>query len=209
MTMRLKLRKAHRISAFVILTFAVLHILNHLISLYSIDAHINFMAIARKLYRNIFFESVLIGLIGFQIISGIYFFVAGIKERKSFIENLQAFSGLYLSFFLGIHVSAVLIGRMVLKLDTNFYFAAAGFFNTSTVYFFAPYYFLAVFAIFCHIGCAFYWLLIEKGQDEAIKMVYFFAAIGFIISAAITLSLAGKIHDFQIPLKYLKTYEKF
>ncbi len=46
-----------------------------------------------------------------------------------------------------VHVGAVLFGRAVRHLDTNFCFAAAGFFLPQNQHFFGPNHFLAVLAL--------------------------------------------------------------
>ena len=54
-------------------------------------------------------------------------------------------------FFLN-HLSAVFVGRVFLKLDTNFYFGVAGLNSFPTNLFFIPYYALAIISFFGHIA---------------------------------------------------------
>jgi hypothetical protein len=54
-------------------------------------------------------------------------------------------------FFL-IHLSAVLGGRFILKLDTNFYFGVAGLNTFPFNLFFVPYYGLAIVSFFGHLA---------------------------------------------------------
>jgi hypothetical protein len=55
-------------------------------------------------------------------------------------------------FFLLVHVSAVLWGRLVLQVDTDMHFAAAGLRAWPAIAFFVPYYFLSVVAVCLHAG---------------------------------------------------------
>ena len=151
------LRRLHALSAVLIVAFVCLHIANHLAGLAGAAAHIAFMEAARSVYRFRVVELTLLGCVAFQVVSGFTLVVRGWKQRHGFIPWLQAISGAYLSFFLVIHVGAVLFGRGMLNLDTNFYFAAAGFHVAPFQFFFAPYYFLGVVALFTHLGCAAYW----------------------------------------------------
>jgi succinate dehydrogenase/fumarate reductase cytochrome b subunit len=153
----MNLRAFHRAAAAGVLLFAATHIANHLASLSSIATHIAFMDAARSVYRRPVIEVVLLCWVAFQIASGLWLFFRGWPQRTGRIPWLQALSGAYLAFFLLVHVGAVLLGRLVLRLDTNFYFAAAGLNITPYQFFFAPYYFLAVLALFTHLGCAAYW----------------------------------------------------
>lgn len=149
------LRTLHGFSALLLVAYAAVHIANHLVGLAGIEAHIAFMRDFRSVYRIPVVEAMLLAAVAFQVYSGLTFVVRGWKQRQGLVPWLQAGSGAYLAFFFLNHVGAVLFGRTVLDLDTNFYFAAAGFHVPPFQYFFAPYYFLAVLALFTHlVQCA-------------------------------------------------------
>jgi succinate dehydrogenase/fumarate reductase cytochrome b subunit len=202
------LRDFHRASAIVIATYALTHIANHLLSLQSVAAHIAFMEAARSLYRYWIVEFVLLFCVAFQIGSGLWFIARGWKERRGLLPWLQAGSGAYLAFFLLIHVSAVLVGRSILQLDTNFYFAAAGFHVPPYQFFFAPYYFLAVLALFTHLGCAAYWQLAAASRSARVIAVALPMLVGSVIALLIVLSLAGMIQPVDVPAQYKATYAR-
>ena len=121
------LRTLHRSSAILIALFAFVHIANHLAGMAGVATHIAFMDAARLVYRNLVVEIVLLMCVAFQVGSGLTLALRGWRLRRGFVPWLQALSGAYLSFFLLVHVGAILSGRVLLNLDTNFYFAAAGF----------------------------------------------------------------------------------
>lgn len=158
------------------------------------------MESARKVYRFIAVETLLLVCVTFQMASGLWLVFRGWKQRQGRVAWVQAISGAYLALFIIIHVGAVLFGRSVLHLDTNFYYAAAGMHVHPYEYFFAPYYFLAVLAFFTHTGCALYWRFGSKRVVAACAMA------GAIVSLLIVLSLAGLIRPFQIPGEYKATY---
>ena len=83
-------------------------------------------------------------------------------ERLGTVERIQVLSGLVLGSFLSIHVSAVLAGRWLQGLDTNFHFAAAGLHIAPFGWFFAPYYFVGVSALGIHLACALWWRLAHR-----------------------------------------------
>jgi succinate dehydrogenase/fumarate reductase cytochrome b subunit len=202
----MKLRTLHRASAILVAAFAVLHLANHLVSLSGIPSHIAFMEIARKLYRHPVVEFPLLFCVAFQVASGLWFIIRGWKQRQGGVAWLQAVSGAILAFFLLVHVGAVLYGRIVLNLDTNFYFAAAGFYVPPNQFFFGPYYFLAVLALFTHLGCAAYWHLQNSSPKTRGFAIALPMLIGGAISLLIVLSLAGRLQPFEVPAKYKSTY---
>lgn len=202
------IRALHRTSAIVLVAFACIHIANHLSSLWGVPSHIAFMEAARHVYRQFAVETVLLLCVAFQVGSGLWFVIRGWKQRHGALPWLQAASGAYLALFFLIHVGAVLYGRSMLHLDTNFYFAAAGFHVPPNQYFFAPYYFLAVFALFTHLACAAYWQLSAASPRTRTIAVAAGMTTGSVVSLLIVLSLAGVLHPVEIPAKYKATYSR-
>jgi len=200
------LRKLHALSALLIVAFVCVHIANHLVGLNGVESHIAFMKAARSVYRLPVVEALLLAAVAFQIYSGVTFVVRGWKERHGFIPWLQAGSGAYLAFFFLNHVGAVLVGRNVMNLDTNFYFAAAGFHVPPFQFFFAPYYFLGVLVLFTHLGCALYWQLQGQTRTTRLLAVALPSTVGLALSLLIVLSLAGVIYPVEIPPEYKATY---
>lgn len=200
------LRRLHALSAVLIAAFACLHITNHLVGLSGAARHIAFMEVARLVYRFPVVEFALLSCVAFQIASGLTFVVRGWKQRHGIVPWLQAISGAYLSFFLVVHVGAILLGRTALNLDTNFYFAAAGFHVTPFQFFFAPYYFLAVVALFTHLGCAAYWHSQDGPRLAKVLVVAVPSVVGAVASLLIVLSLAGALFPLEVPAEYKATY---
>ncbi len=201
-----RLRRLHRLSASVLIVFALAHLSNHLDSMAGIGAHIAFMDAARSVYRQPLVEIVLLACVAFQVGTGLWLLVSGWRRRRGGIAWLQAASGALLAFFLLAHVGAVLAGRAIFQLDTNFYFAAAGFHVPPFAWFFAPYYFLAVVALFTHLGCAAYWYLAGTDARKAKRALHAMIGIGVVVSLLIVLSLAGLLHGFVLPSEYRVPY---
>ena len=202
----MSIRRFHRLSACVLAAFILLHLGNHLAALAGAHAHIAFMQAIRPLYRHAVVEPVLLACVLFQCGSGIWMVLRGWKKRSGFVAWLQASSGIYLTLFLLFHVAAVLFGRAVLKLDTNFYYAAAGFVRMPYELFFAPYYFLAVFALFAHLGCAAYWQVRTRSPLLRRLAMGVPAGVGLVLALLINLALAGMLGSLDIPAKYLTIY---
>ena len=200
------LRMLHRISALAIVAFASVHISNHLSGVAGVASHIAFMDAARSIYRHVLVESLLLGCVAFQAGSGLWLVVRGWSQRRGLVPWLQAGSGAYLACFLMVHVGAVLFGRAVLHLDTNFYFAAAGFHVPPYQLFFGPYYFTAVVALFTHLACAAYWQFPAASGRSRKLLIALPMLAGATVAVLIILSLAGMLQPVDIPDKYTATY---
>ncbi|MCS0615219.1 hypothetical protein NX783_20965 [Massilia kyonggiensis] len=194
-------RRLHRAAGAVLAVFLVMHVANHLAALAGVESHIRFMDAARRVYRQPVVEAVLLLCVVLQAASGLRMLWAGRQRRRGVLPWLQAGSGAYVALFLAIHVVAVLAGRAG-GLDTNFYFAAAGLHVWPFVLFFAPYYFLAVAALFVHIGCA----LARRVGGRADVIVTLSTGIGIIAAVLIVTVLAGGVYRVAIPQEYLKTF---
>lgn len=146
------LRKVHFVSGLVITIFVGLHLTNHVSAIWGADKHIEVMNVLRHVYRNIFAETILLLAVLVQVISGLKLFKLNRKTAFTKFDKLHIWSGLYLAIFFIIHLSAVLGGRLLLHLDTNFYFGVAGLNTFPFNLFFIPYYGLAILSFFGHIA---------------------------------------------------------
>lgn len=201
------LHTLHRTAACVIGVYVAIHIFNHLLAIQSVEAHIDFMDAFRTIYRVPIVEGVLLACAAFQIGSGLYFIKSRWGQRRGVFERVQAVSGGYLAFFLLVHVGAVLFGRAALNLDTNFYYAAAGMHLPLFQWYFLPYYFLAVLAIFGHVACAVHWLTRNRfSMATRNNFGVTVLVVGIAIGALIVAAFAGGFHPVPIPDAYKATY---
>lgn len=209
----MNLRMVHRASALVLIIYATLHIANHLIGMAGVEAHRAALESLRILYRAPPIETLLLASVVLQIVTGVWSFVAGARTRRGSIAWLQASSGLLLGCYLAVHVTAVLVGRHQLQLDTDLYYAAAGVQVPQTQGFFAPYYFVGVFSLFIHLGCALHRLRQRhRGaarSPSALKTIGGCSVVGATIALLLVLLLAGKITPIDVPENYLATFDQF
>lgn len=161
------------------------------------------MNLLRHFYRNIFVETILVIAVLVQIISGLYLFKKNRKIAVTSFEKLHIWTGLYLAIFLVIHLGAVLGARLILQLDTNFYFGVAGLNSFPFNLFFIPYYGLAIFSFFGHIASIHYKKmkstflnLTPKHQAKAILV------FGFILTLIIFYGLTNRFQGVHIPKEY-------
>ena len=197
------MKRIHYISGITITIFVVMHLFNHLYSLFGIKAHINLMNDYRVIYRNIIAETLLFFAVGIQIISGIKLFLKKRKTVSDFFDKLQIWTGLYLGFFLLIHLSAVLSGRLILNLDTNFFFGAAGLNTFPLNLFFLPYYGLAIISFFGHISAIHSKKMKSKILGiEPNNQSYSILIIGILLTLVILYGLTNGFNGIEIPKEY-------
>lgn len=146
------MKNLHYVTGLILAVFISFHLLNHLSSLNGPQQHIATMHTLRSVYRHPMAETLLGGAVLVQIVSGLRLFRATRHTAVGFFSKLHRWSGLYLAVFFLMHLSAVLGGRLVLHLDTNFYFGAAGLNTFPFNLFFVPYYGLAILSFFGHVA---------------------------------------------------------
>jgi len=161
------------------------------------------METLRGFYRNIVAESILLGAVLLQIISGLKLFLKKRKRTTTAFEKLQIWSGFYLALFFIIHVGAVLGGRYFLNLDTNFYFGVAGLNTFPFSLFFIPYYGLAILAFFGHIAAIHQQKMKSNifGLNPS-RQAKTILAIGLLITIAIFYGLTNHFNGVDIPEAY-------
>ena len=199
----MKLKGIHYLSGLIISLFVCLHLFNHLISVEGAQKHIEVMQTLRGLYRNLFAETLLLMAVGTQIFTGISLFRQNRKTATSFFERVQLWSGLYLAIFFSIHLSAVFMGRLVLHLDTNFYFGVAGLNTFPINLFFIPYYSLAVLSFFGHIAA----IHNKKMRASVLGMPpqlqsALILLIGVLVTAVILYGATNGLEGVEIPAEY-------
>ena len=185
--------RIHYFSGVILTVFIAFHLSNQLFSLFGPAAHIELMTSLRKIYRHFIVETILLSAVAFQVITGIKLLFN--KDKKPIVEKIQLYSGLYLSFFLIVHVAAVIYGRQI-GLDTNFYFAAAGMNLYPVSLVFIPYYFFAVAAIALHLSSLHYL------KTKSKKVSYSIAIIGVVVSILIIIGYTDAFKWREIPAEY-------
>jgi hypothetical protein len=189
-----------------LLTFVTAHLVNHLIIAFGAPAHIAVMDGLRDVYRNPLVEILLIWGIARQIWAGIRQLRRfGIRKPKGPMRVL-ILTGLYLIFFLVIHISAVLQARWT-GVDTNLYFGTAGYRVWPIMLFFYPYYFTAIFCVFAHTGTVLWMRTRAKDAPRAQTIYRTFNILGLVMATILTLMLSGLFTDFTIPQAYLASFQ--
>ena len=199
----MNIKKVHYISGLVITLFIGIHLFNHFMSVFGVDTHIKLMDELRIVYRNVIIEAILLIAVFTQIFSGLKLFLSKRKIVTNNFQKIQVWTGLYLAFFLVIHVGAVLTGRYILNLDTNFYFGVAGLNTFPLNLFFLPYYGFAVISFFGHISAIHYQKMKKKIFGLSIEQQSKLILIkGIIITLIIFYGLTNGFMGIEIPDEY-------
>lgn len=199
----MKTRQVHFFSGIALALFIGIHLFNHFISIFGIDRHIELMDSLRKIYRHPVIEIILLIVVVVQILSGLQLFRRKDSRKAAFFDKLHLYSGLYLAIFLVIHVSAVLVGRFYLKLDTNFYFGAAGINSFPVNLFFIPYYALAILSFFGHLAA-----IHSKKMNQPIsglspvQQAWAILILGAVLTLLIFYGLTNQFSGIEIPGEY-------
>ena len=172
----ISMKRLHYISGVTLALFTLIHLANHLLGLWGINAYTEFMHAARTIYRNPVIEFVLLLAVFLQLSSGITLIRKRTKRTNmSRAERLRVYSGIYLAFFLVVHVFVVLFYRGK-GIDTNFYFACLGFNIFPVVFIFIPYYGAGIMSVFIHLGVVHYYKMqqfvsLAKAKKQAISVI--------------------------------------
>lgn len=203
--MRLKtiLTKIHFISGIVLTAFIGLHFFNHFFSIIGPEKHIEIMKLLRPIYRNTISESLLFLAVLLQLCTGSKLRKANQNTQSTPFELIQHWSGIYLAYFLLIHVAAVLIGRYFLKLDTNFYFGAAGLNSFPANLFFIPYYCLGILSFFAHLAAIHNKKmkvhLVGLSPTHQAKIILFF---GMVVTLLLLCGFTNQFNGLDLPDAY-------
>lgn len=200
-------RRLHRLAGAVVGAYLLVHLANHLAALGGVRAHIAFMEAVRKLTRVPAVEALLLLAVAVQTGSGLRLLWRRRGQRRLPFDRLQALSGAWLAIFVAVHVGSVLGGRAVLGLDTNFYFAAAGLHVWPYPLFFAPYYSLAVAALFVHLACALRRRLPARVAPAVRdRLAWTGIAAGGVLAVLIVAAFSGAFYPVDLPAAYRATF---
>jgi hypothetical protein len=185
---RSRLAFVHGVSATLLVTFVLVHLLNHLLGAWSGSLHLSFMAAARVVYKSQLFEPILVIFLLFQIGSGLVLLWRKLGQpAPSWLDTLRAASGAYLALFLLSHLSAVFRAHYLRHVDTNWIWLTSD--NLLTSAWSArlvPYYFLSIVAFGAHVSCALHRVLLghevkETLADRAFSVIAWSTGTGAVI----------------------------
>jgi hypothetical protein len=192
-----RLRILHGVAAAVILLYVAFHLTNHLLGLFGPELHARVMQMGRKVYRQPLIEPVLVGLLLFQVASGLRMAWRWSASALSLPRAIQLGSGAYLAAFILAHMnSAFISARAVHGIDTNWAWASGapdGLLLDAWNIRLVPHYALGVFFVIAHLFCGLRAVLLAH-QANPVTVARIWGSglvLAAIVSAAIIAALCG------------------
>ncbi len=196
-------KQAHGRVAIFLLIFLAVHFATHFTSLGGPDLHKEALGWARMFYHFALIEIALVLALAAQVILG-FKLLATIRKRKrkDMWHWVQFVSACYLAYFIIQHTAAALFTRLGVGLDTNFYWAAGTLALEPIKYYFAPYYTLAVIAVFSHVIAALHFKGPRAWHTPAL-------AAGPLVGLTFVLGYGAAFSAVEIPQEYLDYYATY
>jgi len=165
-----KLRVIHGVAAALIALFVAFHLLNHLLGLMGPDAHARVMHAGRLVYRSDLVQPVLVGLLLFQVATGLVLARRWVRTDVCPARMIQVGSGIYLAAFILTHLNSALISaRLVHGIDTDWGWATSapeGLIMSAWSIRLVPHYALGVFFVLTHLMCGLRGILLAHGYSS-------------------------------------------
>lgn len=196
------MERLHKVSAGFVFAFLCLHFANHFVGLLGIGAHAQFMDAARLVYRHPVVEMAIMLAFFIQILTGIPLIIEIWTQKKDFVHQLQAASGLVMVIFILVHVGWIAVARMVFNLDTNFEFAASAFVAPFT-YIASGFYGAGIFALFIHFGCILYDVFKKTSKPVGWLLLIAAVGVGGYATWLLLMMYSGHLYPVTIPDEYL------
>ncbi len=186
-------KQAHRNLALFIGLFVLIHFAAHLAAPFGIDSQDGALQAGRTIYQFPLVEVALVGALAAQVVLGIKLLrQIKARKRKGFWHRVQFASGAYLALFIVMHTSAAVGTRLVMGLDTNFYWAAGTLVLAPLKYTFAPYYILAVTALVSHVLAALHFRGPRRWHARML-------AVGPLLGIPIVSAYGGAFYAIELP----------
>ena len=188
----MRLRRLHRLLSLVLGAFILAHLFNHGALFFGVEPHLAVQEYLRKFYRHPLVEPVLIASFLVQMLAGLRLLWAK-GWPKRFWGRLQVVSGGLLGAFLIQHISAALLTRLFKpEIDTNVFWAGAVVSRIEFSWYFAPYYFLGVTALFAHIAAV---MVIRRSLVLGVSVL----GAGSVLAWLLVMALMGFFYPVELP----------
>lgn len=196
------IRKLHRLTGIILAAFIAIHLISHLAALLGPEAHLAALRAVRPIYRSAPVEPLLLASLLGQLALGMMLLR---QRRRIGIEpgwgTAQIASGLYVALFITIHATSALYARYVNHLDTNFWWPASTLAHPGLRYFFYPYYFIGVIAVFVHLAAALHYRAASTALVKGLLIA------GPVMGLLLLSAFGGWTHKVAIPPAYSNALE--
>jgi hypothetical protein len=189
-----RLAVAHGVSASaILLLFVGPHIGNHLAGFWNGSVHIEIMNAARHVYRDDIVQPILLGLIGFQILSGTALVRRRMRMPSDILGTVQTMCGVYIGVYFLAHMTAVFAARYA-DIDTNWSWLTrpsnSMLVSLSNLRLIAHYW-VGPIAIVAHVACGLRMVLLQRDISPAAanRLALALITVGVVASSVILVAL--------------------
>lgn len=195
--------QAHRTLAAFLLIFIASHFASHFAAIGSIAGQSATREATSAIYQFPLIEAALIAALSAQVALGFTLLrrIAR-RKRKGAWHWLQFTSGAYLAIFIVNHTASAVISRLFIGLDTNFYWAAGTLVLSPLKFGFAPYYVLAVSALWSHLLTALHFRRPARWHGPALML-------GPVAGCVIVAAYAGIFYPVELPPEYREYFDYY
>lgn len=200
------LRVAHGISAAcIIVVFLSLHLTNHLFFVEGRDEYMVVMKLFRHVYREVVVQPIVVALLLFQVVSGLYL---AIRRSSAAMDSFRAFqvgSGVYLAFYIVGHLDSVFIyARTFSNIDSDWGFATGaptGLIKDAWNIRLVPHYGLAVFFVLAHLFSGLRIVMLANGISQRIadRVMIGGSSVAALMAWVTMLGMCGVRVSFVLP----------
>lgn len=204
-------RRLHRFNAIFLAVFIAAHFATHLSGLWGVETYNAVQNAVRIVYRQPLIEILILASAALQAGLGIKLLISAARRGVVGIWSwIQVTSGAVFLIFLVEHLIALGFARLAFGLDTNFYWPASVMSGPRFTWYFIPYYFLGVLALFVHVGSALRWILVDQGRIKTAAVTFWtLTLVGTVISGLIVAMLLGTFFEINLPpewIEYLRVF---
>ena len=204
-------RRLHRFNAIFLAVFIAAHFATHLSGLWGVETYNAVQNAVRIVYRQPLIEILILAFAALQAGLGIKLLISAARRGVVGIWSwIQVTSGAVFLIFLVEHLIALGFARLAFGLDTNFYWPASVMSGPPFTWYFIPYYFLGVLALFVHVGSALRWKLVDEGRIKTAAVTFWtLTLVGTVISGLIVAMLLGTFFEINLPpewIEYLRVF---
>ena len=206
----LSLRTIHKFNAVILILFGLFHMGNHMFLIAGPDTYNTVQDDLNTVYRFVLIEPILIASMITQAAIGLVLLIRSFRQvpkrkfsSRDFWEKAQLLSGIMIVIFISQHLFALGMLRWTSGLESNFYWPASVMNGAPFIYYFAPYYFLGVLALFTHVGVGLrYWAMDSGKPTLGNKIAVSAMGLGLLCATTIVLSLAGVFYEITLPAEW-------
>lgn len=199
------LLRFHRLNALFLALFILMHMATHLSGLWGVEAYNQTQSFFRLIYRQPLIEVLLLSSFILQSIVGLVLLVRGWRRgTRHPWGRVQLISGVLVLAFVAQHLTAMALARWGDGLNTNFYWPASVMSGAPFTWYFTPYYFVGVTALFVHFGCGLRLQLLRQGQKARARLAFWLVSlVGALLATLIVVMLLQGFYDIQLPAEWV------